>query len=73
MSEILVISGIGIISASVYVILKQYRPEFAFASSFCAGIIILMLSFSFFSEIFEHIKIFVSVSGTDSEKYKILL
>lgn len=72
MNEILVISGIGIISASVYVILKQYRPEFAFASSLCAGIIILMLSFSFFSEIFEHIKIFVSVSGTDSEKYKIL-
>ena len=72
MSEILVISGIGIISAAVYVILKQYRPEFAFASSLCAGIIILMLSFSFFSEIFEHIKILVSVSGTDSKKYEIL-
>ena len=54
MNEILVISGIGIISASVYVILKQYRPEFAFASSLCAGIIILMLSFSFFSEIFAY-------------------
>ena len=72
MNDILVIFGIGIISSAVYVVLKQYRPEFAFASGLCAGIVILMLSFSFFSEIFEHLKILVSVSGTESEKYEIL-
>jgi stage III sporulation protein AD len=67
-----VISGIGIVSAAFYIILKQYRPEFAFACGLCAGIIILVLSLSFFGEIIEHIKKLVLISGTDSEKYKIL-
>ena len=72
MNDILVISGIGIVSAAFYIILKQYRPEFAFACGLCAGIIILVLSLSFFGEIIEHIKKLVLISGTDSEKYKIL-
>ena len=73
MNTIFTIAGIGIISAGFYVILKQYRPEFAFAAILSAGIILLLFSLSSFSEIIEKINELIELSGTEKEKYKILL
>ena len=73
MNDIFTISGIGIISAAIVIILRQYRPEFAFAAALLAGILIILTSLSYFTEIFVFIKRLVSVSGIDSEKFEILL
>lgn len=72
MSEIFTISGIGIISVALIMILKQYKPEFAFAVVISSGILIILLSVSFLSEIFEYIKELISISGIESEKFEIL-
>ena len=73
MNDIFTISGIGIISAAIVIILRQYRPEFSFAAALLAGILIILISLSYFTEIFVFIKRLVSVSGIDSEKFEILL
>lgn len=73
MNTIFTIAGIGIISAGFYVILKQYRPEFAFAAILSAGIILLLFSLTSFKEIIENINELIKISGTDIEKYKILI
>ena len=73
MNDIFTLSGIGIISAAIVIILRQYRPEFSFAAALLAGILIILTSLSYFTEIFVFIKRLVSVSGIDSEKFEILL
>ncbi len=72
MNEIFTISGIGIVSVALIMILKQYKPEFAFAVVISSGILIILLSISFLSEIFEYIKELIAVSGIESEKFEIL-
>lgn len=73
MNTIFTVAGIGIISAGLYIILKQYRPEFAFAVTLISGIILLLFSVSSFKEIIENINELISISGTEKEKYKVLL
>ena len=41
MNSIFTIAGIGIVSTAFVIILKQYRPEFAFSAALAAGIILL--------------------------------
>ena len=72
MNEIFTISGIGIVAAAFIIILKQYRPEFAFAAALSFGIIILIYVIYSFSDIFIKIKELTEISGIDSEKFKIL-
>ena len=72
MNDIFIISGIGIVSAAIIIILKQYKPEFAFAAALSSGILILLLSLSYFTEIFDFIKKLISVSGIKAEKFEIL-
>ena len=56
MNEIFTIAGIGIVSTSLVLILKQYKPEFAFAAALAAGIFIFGYTVFTSSEIFEHAK-----------------
>jgi len=72
MNEVFTIAGIGIVSTSFVLILKQYRPEFAFAAALAAGIFIFGYAVLTSSEIFEHAKNLVDISGIDSEKYAVL-
>ena len=72
MNEIFTIAGIGIIAAAFIIILKQYRPEFAFGAALACGIVILIYVVSAFSEIFKEIKDLAEISGIGSEKFKIL-
>ncbi len=73
MNEIFTIAGIGIIAAGFIIILKQYRPEYAFGAALAAGILLLLYTVTLLSGIFEQIKTFVSLSGIENEKYQILL
>lgn len=72
MNEIFTIAGIGIVAAAFIIILKQYRPEFAFAAALSFGIIILIYIVSAFSEIFTKIKELTEISGIGTEKFKVL-
>ena len=72
MNNIFEIAGIGIVSSAVIIILKQYRPEFAFSASLICGIILLLYSVISFSEINETLKEIIAISGIENEKYEIL-
>ena len=72
MNNIFEIAGIGIVSSAVILILKQYRPEFAFSASLICGIILLLYSVISFSEINETLKEIILISGIENEKYEIL-
>ena len=73
MNTIFTIAGIGIISAGFVIVLKQYKPEFAFGATLAAGTILLFFSVLNFAEIIEYINELISVTGTEKEKYKILI
>lgn len=72
MNEIFTVAGIGIIAAAFIIILKQYRPEFAFGAALAFGIIILIYTIRLFQDIFTEIKDLVEISKIDNEKFKIL-
>ena len=73
MNSIFTIAGIGIISTAFVIILKQYRPEFAFGAALAAGIILLFFSVSCFTEIIKTINDFIDISNAGKEKYEILI
>jgi stage III sporulation protein AD len=72
MKDIFIIAGTGIISTAIIILLKQYRPEFAFGVALSAGIIILFTVTGFIFDIFEYISELISISGIDNGKYEIL-
>ena len=72
MNEIFTVAGIGIIAAAFIIILKQYRPEFAFGAALAFGIIILIYTIRLFQDIFTEIKDLVEISKIGTEKFKIL-
>ena len=73
MNSIFTIAGIGIVSTAFVIILKQYRPEFAFGAALAAGIILLFFSVSCFTEIIKTINDFIDISNAGKEKYEILI
>lgn len=73
MNEIFTIAGIGIIASGLIILLKQYKPEYAFGAALAAGILLLLNVIIIFSNIFEEINSLVSVSGIKNENFKILL
>ena len=72
MKDIFIISGLGILSTSLIIILKQYKPEFAFATALCSGILIFLFAFENFFEIFDNLKKLASFSKIEPEKFEIL-
>ena len=73
MTEIFTLAGIAILSSAFVILLKQYKPEYAFAASLTAGILLLFYSFMFFSEIIDEIRLFISSSGIKNENFEILI
>lgn len=72
MNEIITIAGIGIISTGLIIILKQYRPEFAFGALLASGIVILLLVFSYFEKTAGYINEIIAVSGIGYERFSVL-
>ncbi|MBQ6877851.1 MAG: hypothetical protein IJO22_05570 [Oscillospiraceae bacterium] len=72
MNEIITVAGIGIISTGLIIILKQYRPEFAFGTLLASGIIILLYIVSCLDRTVDYIVDIISVSGIDHKKFMIL-
>lgn len=73
MNEILSIAGIGIITSALVIVLKQYKPEFAFGVILISGIIITVYTVFLLSDFFGYCRDLISLSGMDGEKTGILL
>lgn len=73
MSEIATIAGIAVAAAGAAILLKQYKPEYAFGISVAAGIIFLLFIVTRAAEIIEEISGFADASGIDSKNYGIVL
>lgn len=73
MNEVIALSGIAVIAAGAAVLLKQYKPEYAFGVSLAAGVIILLFAVSKLGGIIGDIEEFISLSGVGEEHYKIMM
>lgn len=73
MNEIVTVAGIAVASAGAAVLLKQYKPEYAFGISVAAGVIFLLFIAVRAGEIIDEINAFASASGINSENYGIVL
>lgn len=72
MNDVFTLFGIAIISASFVILIKQYKPELAFGIALSSGIIILLYTMGFFSEIFSVLSKLISFSGINDEKFFVL-
>lgn len=72
MNEIFTVSGIAIVSAGLVLLIKQYKPEFAFGIAVSCGIIIIFYIIGFFREIFSVLSEIISFSGIENNKFSIL-
>ncbi len=73
MNEIFTLAGIAIVAAGLVVLLKQYKPEYAFGAALAAGILLLLSSITIFGGIIEEIGSFIRTSGIENENFSILL
>ena len=54
--SIFAIIGLGIISALVYLLLKQYRPEYALSASIICGVVIFLTVIAQMTPLFDTIR-----------------
>lgn len=73
MSEIFTLAGIAIVAAGFVILLKQYKPEYAFGAALAAGILLLLYTITIFGGVVDRIESLVSSSGIESENFNILL
>ncbi|MBQ3237416.1 MAG: hypothetical protein IJA92_07810 [Oscillospiraceae bacterium] len=73
MNEIFTVAGLAVVSSGIAVLLKQYKPEYAFGAVFAFGIIIMLYIIGFFREIFELLQNLVSFSGIKESNFEIIL
>ena len=73
MNEIITAAGIAVIATGAAVLLKQYKPEYAFGVSLAAGATILIFVMFKLGDIIGSVEEFVSLAGISNEHYKIML
>ncbi len=73
MNEIITVAGIAVAAAGAAILLKQYKPEYAFGISIAAGVIFLLFIVTRAQGIIEEIGDFANTSGIASENYGIIL
>lgn len=73
MNEIFTIVGVAIITSGLTVLLKQYKPEYAFGVILISGIFIFLLAIGFLKDIFSLISELTTLSGINGKNFEILL
>lgn len=73
MSEALSVVGIAVAAAGTAILLKQYKPEYAFGVSIIAGVIFLLFVVTKIGSVADEITSFITTSGIASEHYGIVL
>ena len=71
--EIVKIIGIGLIALVIAIILRQYKPEYAIYVSLIAGALILALSLSQASDLFQLLRNLASKANISSQFLGIIL
>lgn len=72
MSEALSVMGIAIVAAGAAILLKQYKPEYAFGVSIASAIIFLLFIIAKIDFVANEIGNFISASGINTEHYEIV-
>ncbi len=70
--EIFTIIGIGLVSAVLAVVLRQYRPEYAMLVSLAAGVVILVLVCTSITPVVEQINSIIDLADIPGEYTSIL-
>ncbi len=73
MNDIIIIAGIAIAAAGAAILLKQYKPEYAFGISVAAGVLLIFFIVTKAEEVIRELGAFAESSGIDSENYGIVL
>ena len=73
MNEVFTIAGVAVVSAALVLILKQYKPEYAFGGALASAIILLIYSITFLNDIFDYLNKLVGFSGINRENFAILI
>lgn len=67
------VAGIAAAAAGAAILLKQYKPEYAFGISVAAGVIFLIFIVIKSETIVAEIEAFADASGVNAKNYKIVL
>lgn len=71
--DIIKITGIGLISLIIIIIVKQYKPEFAIYVSLMAGVLIFTLVFSKISDVISLLNSLVNKSSINGRFIALLI
>ncbi len=71
--DIIKITGIGLISLIIIIIVKQYKPEFAIYVSLMAGVLIFTLVFSKISDVISLLNSLVNKSSINGKFIALLI
>lgn len=72
MNEIFTVFGIAIITSGLAVLLKQYKPEYAFGIILISGIFIFFIAIGFLKDIFSFIIELSALSGINGKNFEVL-
>ena len=73
MNGILMAAGIAIVSLGTILLLRQYKPEYAFGISVAVGLVLFISALSPFKEVLKEIEAWISLSSFKKEEYSVLL
>ncbi|MBR3953094.1 MAG: hypothetical protein IKJ82_05740 [Oscillospiraceae bacterium] len=73
MNEIFTVAGIAVVSAGFVILLKQYKPEYAFGAALAAGIILLFNAIILAKDVFDYMSGIIEYSGIAKENFGILV
>ncbi len=73
MNEIFTVAGISVVSAGLVILLKQYKPEYAFGAALAAGIVLFFYIVHLLTDIFDFFDEMISSAGIKNAEFEILI
>lgn len=71
--EVIKIVGVGLTVSLCVILIKQVKPELAFAVLLSGSIIMLSMIFQYFSNVFGVLDTIINTTGIDQELFKIII
>ncbi|MBR5486317.1 MAG: stage III sporulation protein AD [Oscillospiraceae bacterium] len=71
--DIMAVCGVGVVTAAILTLLRQYKPEYAVPASAAAGIVILSIMLSSIIPLVRELKDMFSTAGMNSNYAQVLL
>ena len=73
MNDIFTLAGIAIISSGFIILLKQYKPEYAFGVILASSVLLFLYAINIIGNIFTDINSLIVSSGINNKNFSILL